>query len=301
MDRESIFNHITILQEELMPALGCTEPIAVAFAAAKVREVLGRFPEHMIAHCSGNIIKNVKSVTVPNSNGLRGIDAAAILGAVGGQAEKKLEVLEGIQPDHIRKTISLLDTGYCEVRAAVNVDKLYLKIEASAGGGNAAVVIQGHHTNITDIEKNGRVLLHHDYVDESSAHRKGDRSKLTVRSILEFADAVDMEELWPIMEPQIQCNMRISEEGMDTRYGAGVARAMLDDGNVSSMRWPLPKRLLPPRPEWPAVPCLWSSIPAAAIRALPFPCRSSSMPGPCITQIGSFVGHWLSATSFPSI
>ena len=233
MDRESIFNHITILQEELMPALGCTEPIAVAFAAAKVREVLGRFPEHMIAHCSGNIIKNVKSVTVPNSNGLRGIDAAAILGAVGGQAEKKLEVLEGIQPDHIRKTISLLDTGYCEVRAAVNVDKLYLKIEASAGGGNAAVVIQGHHTNITDIEKNGRVLLHHDYVDESSAHRKGDRSKLTVRSILEFADAVDMEELWPIMEPQIQCNMRISEEGMDTRYGAGVARAMLDDGNVS--------------------------------------------------------------------
>ena len=233
MNQEKICNHITILQEELMPALGCTEPIAVAFAAAKAREVLGQFPEHKIAHCSGNIIKNVKSVTVPNSNGLRGIDAAAILGAVGGQADKKLEVLEGVEPAHISRTIELLGVGYCDVKAATGVDKLYLKIEASAGGDHAAVVIQGHHTNITDIEKNGEVLLHHDYADESSAQRKGDRSQLTVRSILEFADAVDIEALKPILEPQIQCNMDISQEGMDTRYGAGVARAMLDDGNVS--------------------------------------------------------------------
>ena len=233
MNQEKICNHITILREELMPALGCTEPIAVAFAAAKAREVLGQFPEHMIAHCSGNIIKNVKSVTVPNSNGLRGIDAAAILGAVGGRADKKLEVLEGVQPAHISQTIELLGSSYCDVRAATGVDKLYLKIEAFAGDDHAVVVIQGHHTNITDIEKNGEVLLHHDYVDESSAQRKGDRSQLTVRSILEFADAVDIEALKPILEPQIQCNMTISQEGMDTRYGAGVARAMLDDGNVS--------------------------------------------------------------------
>ena len=233
MNQEKICNHITILQEELMPALGCTEPIAVAFAAAKAREVLGQFPEHMIAHCSGNIIKNVKSVTVPNSNGLRGIDAAAILGAVGGQADKKLEVLEGVQSAHISRTIELLGSSYCDVSAATGVDKLYLKIEAFAGDDHAVVVIQGHHTNITDIEKNGEVLLHHDYVDESSAQRKGDRSQLTVRSILEFADAVDIEALKPILEPQIQFNMAISQEGMDTRYGAGVARAMLDDGNVS--------------------------------------------------------------------
>ena len=233
MNYESICNHLAILQEELMPALGCTEPIAVAFAAAKVREVLGQFPEHMVVHCSGNIIKNVKSVTVPNSNGLRGIDAAAILGAVGGQADKKLEVLEGVQPSHISRTLELLDTAFCEVKAASGVDKLYLKIEAFAGEEHSSVVIQGHHTNITDIEKNGEVLLHHDYVDESSAIRKGDRSKLTVRSILEFADCVDVAELKPILELQIAYNMAISQEGMDTRYGAGVARAMLDDGNVS--------------------------------------------------------------------
>ena len=233
MDHKDICNHITILQEELMPALGCTEPIAVAFAAAKAREVLGRFPEHMIVYCSGNIIKNVKSVTVPNSNGLRGIDAAAILGAVGGQAGRMLEVLESVQPSHISRALELLNTAYCEVKSASGVDKLYLRIEAFAGNDHAAVVIQGHHTNITDIEKNGEVLFHHDFVVESSATRKGDRSRLTVRSILEFADAVDIETLKPILEPQIACNMAISQEGMDTRYGAGVARAMLDDGNVS--------------------------------------------------------------------
>lgn len=233
MNREDICNHITILQEELMPALGCTEPIAVAYAAAKARDVLGIFPEHITVYCSGNIIKNVKSVTVPNSNGLRGIDAAAILGAVGGQAGKQLEVLDGVEDHHIAKTRELLRSDYCDTQFATGVDKLYLRIEARAGDEQASVTIQGHHTNITDIVKNSQVLLHHEFTSESSSVRKGDRGKLTVRSILEFADAVDTDVLEPILAPQIACNMRISEEGMDTRYGAGVARAMLDAGNVS--------------------------------------------------------------------
>lgn len=233
MNYENICNHITILQEELMPALGCTEPIAVAFAAAKARDVLGIFPEHITVHCSGNIIKNVKSVTVPNSQGLRGIDAAAILGAVGGCAERQLEVLDSVQEEHILKTRALLEQDYCDTRFATGVDKLYIRIEVFAGEESASVVIQGHHTNITDIIKSGQVLVHHEFVNESSATRVGDRSKLTVRSILDFADCVDIEDLKPILEPQIACNMAISQEGMDTRYGAGVARAMLDDGNVS--------------------------------------------------------------------
>lgn len=230
MKVDAVHNHITILREELMPALGCTEPIAVAFAAAKARDVLGTFPEHITVHCSGNIIKNVKSVTVPNSNGLRGIDAAAVLGTVGGCAEKQLEVLDSVEESHILKTQELLKTDYCDTKFATGVDKLYLRIEACAGGERASVTIQGHHTNITDIVKNGEILLHHDFINEASANRKGDRSKLTVRSILEFADAVDVEELEPVIAPQIECNMRISQEGMDTRYGAGVARALLDDG-----------------------------------------------------------------------
>ena len=233
MDKEAIRNYLVILQEELMPALGCTEPIAVAFAAAKAREILGTFPEHMTVHCSGNIIKNVKSVTVPNSRGLRGIDAAAILGAVGGCAQRQLEVLDSVREEHILKTRELMERDFCDTRFATNVDKLYIRMEVSAGEESVCIVIQGHHTNITDIIKNGEVLLHHDFVDETSATRVGDRSKLTVRSILEFADAVDVEELKPILDPQIRCNMAISQEGMDTRYGAGVARAMLDDGNVS--------------------------------------------------------------------
>lgn len=171
MNYETICNHITILQEELMPALGCTEPIAVAFAAAKAREILGVFPEHITVHCSGNIIKNAKSVTVPNSHGLRGIDAAAILGAVGGCAERYREVLDAVLEDHILKTRALLEQDYCDIRFATNVDKLYIRMEVTAGNESACVLIQGHHTNITDIIKNGEILMHHDFVNESSATR----------------------------------------------------------------------------------------------------------------------------------
>ena len=233
MTREELQNHVTILQEELVPALGCTEPIAVAYAAAKTREVLGVFPEHIHVFCSGNIIKNVKSVTVPNSNGLRGIDAAAILGIVGGNADRKLEVLSSVSENHITKTRQLLTQNYCDTHFATGVDKLYIKITAVSGANSATVVIQGFHTNITDIEKNGEVIFHKDFVSDADTSRKGDRSRLTVRSILEFADAVDVEEIKPILDRQIECNLRISEEGMDTRYGAGVARALLDDGKIT--------------------------------------------------------------------
>ena len=233
MTNEEIRNHITILQEELVPALGCTEPIAVAYAAAKTREALGAFPEHITVSCSGNIIKNVKSVTVPNSNGLRGIEAAAILGIVGGSPERKLEVLTSVTENHIAKTRQLLSQNYCDTGFATGVDKLYIKITAVSGPNTATVVIQGFHTNITDIEKNGEVIFHKDFVSDADTSRKGDRSLLTVRSILEFADAVDVEEIKPILDRQIECNLRISEEGMDTRYGAGVARALLDDGKIT--------------------------------------------------------------------
>ena len=233
MTREEIRNHITILQEELVPALGCTEPIAVAYAAAKTREALGAFPEHITVSCSGNIIKNVKSVTVPNSNGLRGIEAAATLGIVGGNPDKQLEVLTSVTENHIAKTRQLLSQNYCDTGFATGVDKLYIKITAVSGSNTATVVIQGFHTNITDIEKNGEVIFHKDFVSDADTSRKGDRSLLTVRSILEFADAVDVEEIKPILDRQIECNLRISEEGMDTRYGAGVARALLDDGKIT--------------------------------------------------------------------
>lgn len=233
MHAEQMKNYVTILQEELVPALGCTEPIAVAYASAKARAVLGAMPEHLTVYCSGNIVKNVKSVTVPNSNGLRGIEAAAILGAVGGCAEQELEVLSAVQPEHIRTTRSLLSADFCSTRLASGVDKLYVRVEAAAGQDTASVTIQGHHTNITDIVKNGEVQFHCDFVGEQSAVRQGDRSQLNVRTILEFADTVPLSEIEPILARQIECNTRIAEEGLTTHYGAGVARALLDTGDTS--------------------------------------------------------------------
>lgn len=228
---EDIFqNYVTILEEELIPALGCTEPIAVAYAAAKARQMLGAMPEHITVYCSGNIVKNVKSVTVPNSKGLRGIDAAAILGVVGGRAEKELEVLDDVQPEDIAQTKLLLERHFCDTQLVENVDKLYLKLLLQLGRESASVTIQGHHTNITDMEKNGEVLFHCEYTEDASAVRRGDRKQLRVDGILEFADRVELARIRPILSRQIRCNMRISQEGLSGGYGAEVAAALLESG-----------------------------------------------------------------------
>ena len=113
MEKKLYEAYIQILEEELVPAMGCTEPIAIAYAAAKAREVLGQMPESMEMCCSGNIIKNVMGVTVPNSNGLRGIDVAATLGVVGGDASRELEVLESGTPEDVERTEELGKNGFC--------------------------------------------------------------------------------------------------------------------------------------------------------------------------------------------
>ena len=233
MTDATINNCLAILEDELVPALGCTEPIAVAYGAAKVREALGQFPIHLTAYCSGNIVKNVKAVTVPNSNGLRGIDAAATLGAVGGRPEKLLEVLNDVTEDDVLRTRELLDQGFCSTRLASNVDKLYLRIVAEGEGCTASVTIQGHHTNITQITRNDQILYEIPFTSGETDTRKGDRSLLTMADILAFADAVDPAQLERVLSRQIECNLSIAQEGLSTRYGAGVAMALLD-GTESS-------------------------------------------------------------------
>ena len=139
-----------VLNRELVCALGCTEPIAVAYAAALASQTLGCEPEHMDVACSGNIIKNVKSVTVPNSGGMHGIEAAAVLGAVGGDAKSALEVLESVDDkDRARVSELLADAGYCDVSLVEGVPNLYIKVTATAGGHTAVVEITDHHTNVT--------------------------------------------------------------------------------------------------------------------------------------------------------
>ena len=159
IDEKYYRNYLEILKEELVPALGCTEPIAVAYAAALAKKTLGVLPEHMDVYCSGNIVKNVKSVTVPNSGGMRGIEAAAVLGAVGGNPDKKLEVLGAIRKEEQDMAAKLLEENYCICHLEEGVENLYIRVEAEGAGHTASVLISGKHTNIGQIKKDCAILF----------------------------------------------------------------------------------------------------------------------------------------------
>ena len=227
MDRSLYENYLEILSSELIPALGCTEPIAIAYAAAKVRETLGCMPESMKVDCSGNIIKNVKGVTVPNSGGLKGIDVAAVLGAVGGAADKQLEVLNSVTEDDIKKTKELIaNPEFCKCGILEGVENLDIVAEAKAGNDTALVEIKTYHTNIVRIEKNGRVVFSKENNAETGK-KTVDKSRLNVKDILEFADEVKIEDVKPILERQVEYNMAIANEGVEGNYGAEVGKTIL--------------------------------------------------------------------------
>ena len=226
MDSVLYANYLNILEHELVPALGCTEPIAIAYAAAKARQVLGEFPDSVEMFLSGNIIKNVKGVTVPNSGGLKGIDVAAILGIVGGNADKALEVLEEITPEHIARTKELVEQNICSCSLVEGVDNLYITARVTKGEHCAEVKIEHQHTNITYIEKNGQVLLDHP-LDAVSSASAPDKSTLTVKDILDFADQVRMEDVQPILDRQIKLNSAIAQEGLDNNYGAQIGKTLM--------------------------------------------------------------------------
>ena len=223
-------SYIRILQRELVPALGCTEPIALAYAAAKACKVLGQFPEKMIVYCSGNVIKNVKAVTVPNSGGMRGVDAACVLGAVGGNADRELEVLEDITEEDIKKTGELLKTDFIECRLQKDVENLYIVAEVYAKNHSAKVKIVNRHTLITEIVKDEKVIYQIDMAAENS---KEDYSKLTIRDILEFANTVETDKLKDLLNRQIEMNQAVSNEGMKNPYGAEVGRTLMEKADSS--------------------------------------------------------------------
>lgn len=230
MDEKLYRNYVAILRDELTAALGCTEPVAVAYAAAKVRETLGSMPSAMEITCSGNVIKNVKGVIVPNSGGMKGLDAAAILGAVGGRAEKKLEVLREVQEQHRARARALLAKGLCRISLYEGDELLYIRCDAVCGVDSASVTIQGSHTNITDITKNGRVLP----IEWSACEcaEEQDKSRLNMRDIYAFADAVRLEDVEAVIEQQIRMNSAIAQEGAERDWGCSVGRQMLRyDGN----------------------------------------------------------------------
>ena len=224
-----------ILKKELVAAMGCTEPIAIAYAAAKCREVLGAMPDHCKVYCSGNIVKNVMGVTVPNSGGLKGIDVAATLGILGGDANRDLEVLESVTEADVHEAKRLLGRGFCSCALEENVENLYIRILLSTADSNAMVEIRNYHKNITRIEKNGELI----YSQESSCnelpvHEDPDKALLSISEILTYGETLNDPEIWKLLEYQLSCNLAIAWEGLEKSYGAQVGKTLLSTVKVRS-------------------------------------------------------------------
>ena len=228
MEQKIYDNYINILKEELVPALGCTEPIAIAYAGAKAREILETFPQKVIVKCSGNIIKNVKGVTVPNSGDLKGIDTAALLGIIGGNADMQLEVLESVTDEDRVKLRQLLKAKICSCDLVENTDNLYIDITVVANEHKAQVIVSDYHTNIIRIVKDDEVLYDKvNKIDNQADKIEADRNLLNVKDIIEFADTVNLEDVKDILSRQINCNMAIAREGIKNNFGANVGLNLL--------------------------------------------------------------------------
>ena len=229
MDKRIYENYVRILENELVPALGCTEPIALAYAAAKAVKTLESFPDHLTVLCSGNIIKNVKGVKVPNSGGMKGVEAAAVLGAVGGDPDQALEVLETVGPEDLEKTKRLLAEGFCDCALKEGVANLYIEARAVKGSGEAVVVIEGEHTNIVRIEKDGELLYEKEPETVRDEADKPDKALLNLEDIITFAEEADLDDVRKVLERQVRYNTRIAEEGLKNPWGAQVGRVIAEE------------------------------------------------------------------------
>lgn len=227
MEQALYQNYLHILKMELVPALGCTEPIAIAYAAAKAADVLKEKPESIEVRCSGNIIKNVKGVTVPNSGGMRGIAAAATLGAIGGNAEAELEVLEHVTSEQIARAKELVLRGFCTCTLAEGVANLYIAAKVTGGEHWAEVTIINRHTYITKIVKDGKVLYSQEALADNQGEKNIDKESITLAGILDFAKIVKIEDVADLLQRQIDLNSKIANEGLTHAYGAQVGKTLL--------------------------------------------------------------------------
>lgn len=228
--------YIQILREELVPAMGCTEPIAIAYGAAKARELLGGIPDKALVEVSANIIKNVKSVIVPNTNGLKGIKAAASIGIIGGKSEKILEVISQVTEEEKKLAKEYMDSGCIEVKLADTQCIFDIIITVFNKDSYVKLRIANYHTNIVYIEKNGDVLYDVGIV-EAKESGLTDRGLLNVKDIIDFADSVRIEDVEDILSRQIQYNSAIAKEGIENNYGANIGKVLLKTyGNDINIR-----------------------------------------------------------------
>ncbi len=225
-------DYISLLQKEMRPAFGCTEPIALAYAAAKAASVLDEFPNHIHARCSANIIKNVKSVVIPNSGGRKGLAAATVLGAIVGHPERELEVLESATDEDRKWLGTLLDANFCTVELAEGVDNLYIEITATTDEHTAVVRIENAHTNITYVSVDGNVIS--ETINEIK-EAESSTCPMTFDSIYEFAKAGDISGILASIKQQVEYNTAISNEGLSNDYGANIGRLLLLDDETPSL------------------------------------------------------------------
>ena len=226
--------YVQILKEELVTAMGCTEPIAISYAAARARAVLGELPEKIVVKASGSIIKNVKSVVVPNTGGLRGIEAAAAAGVVCGNENKKLEVLSEIESEDIERIKGYLGQADIKVEYQETGRTFDLSVCVYKEHSQASVRITDYHTNIVQIEKNWE-FIRDDLKDEKI--EKANRDVLSMENIWEFVRCADIEDVKETLDKQIECNMKIAREGIRGNYGANIGSILLKmEGDAVQVR-----------------------------------------------------------------
>jgi L-cysteine desulfidase len=226
MDRILYDSYLDILREELIPAMGCTEPIAVAYAAAIARDTLGCMPDSTELIVSGNIVKNVKSVVVPNTGGRKGLRTAVAAGLCFGKAEKELEVIADATEQDLAGLDAYLRTADITLKEADSNQPFDLAVLLHKGSDSAYVHIVSHHTNVVCIRKNDTVILEKPFTDDTIQVPEN-RKLLSVEHIVEFADTVDIEDVRPILQRQIDYNLAIAQEGLKGEYGAQIGRILL--------------------------------------------------------------------------
>ena len=226
MEKELYSAYIRVLEQELVPAMGCTEPIAVAYAAAVAAKNLPCMPEKVRIRVSSNIIKNVKSVIVPNTGGLHGLEAAAAAGIVAGDPEEKLLVISKVTNDQQVQIANYLKTAKFTVEESRSGALFDIHITLEGGGHKGVCRIAGEHTNIVQIEADGKTVLQRTL--ETSGEDTAEKALLSVEKIVEFADIADLADVQHILDRQIQCNMSIAEEGLKNNYGARIGQVLLN-------------------------------------------------------------------------
>lgn len=224
--RQKYQDYINVLKEELIPAMGCTEPIAIAYAGAIAREHLGCLPERVEIEVSGNIIKNVKSVIVPNTGGLRGIEVAAAAGIVAGDAAKELKVISEVSTEAVSAIHKFLESTPITVNFSDSKKIFDIMITVYGNGHSAYVRICEFHTNIVEIREDDKYVLQKDIAVEDSLGFT-DRKFMNVQEIIEFADTAIIEDVKDILDLQVECNVNISEEGLAGDYGANIGKVLL--------------------------------------------------------------------------